>query len=1026
MKQKEKVSNETAELHALRETIRKLEEKLQEEELRFEALTDTSLQGIVIAQGRPLRIVYASRPVAGMLGFSREESVSSSPEQIEQMIHGQDRSDLLSRYEDRLEGKQVSSRYEARIVRKNGEVRWLEIFSSRIQFGGKPAVQSAFVDITERKRAEEALRESEGKYRRIFENVQDVFYQVDKKGNIIDISPSIERYSEYKREELIGRPVTDVYANPSDREKLLAEISRKGEVIDFELELRAKSGRKVIASVNSHVLFSETGEPLGIEGSLRDITERKKSEGALRASEERYRLLFFESPVGIFYFDTDLHVTDFNNQFAQILQSRGELILGLDMKNIKDQRVLPAIRQAAMGEEAVYEGPYEVTTSSAQIWVLLKTAPVYDEKGKVKGGIGIVEDMTKRREVEREIFVLAQALKSIRDCVSITDMKDNILFVNDAFTKTYGYASAELLGRPMGIVRSSSNPSRVFQEILPATLRGGWEGEILNRRKDGTEFPVYLSTSVVRDAEGNPIALIGAATDITERKLAEQRLRESEERYRSLIDSARDVIFTATPHGMITSLNPSFETTTGWKRSDWIGKTYNDLFHHEDLVGSREYFLRALTGESVPMREIRIHTKEGGYVLGEFTITPQMMDGRIVGLLGVARDVTERRRLEEQYRHAQKMESLGTLAGGIAHDFNNILAIILGHASLLPRNQVASPKQTASIDAILKATNRGAALVGQLLTFASKSDVLFESVQVNDIVTEITKLIGETFPKAIAITTQLEPNLPRVVADPTQIHQLLLNLCVNARDAMRRGGTLSVATSEVAGDTVTDRFADAAAANYVVLQVSDNGEGMDLETKSRIFEPFFTTKEKGKGTGLGLATVYGVVESHGGFIDVESVLGVGTTFHVYLPAQVVGGKDTRPTMEPALESPGGTETILIVEDEEMLRDLVKNVLASRGYTVLTAADGLEAVEMYSLHKNQIGLVVADVGLPGLAGNEVFARMKETNPDVKVILASGFLEPGFKSEILIDGAKEVIRKPYQPNDLLRSIRRALDS
>jgi two-component system, cell cycle sensor histidine kinase and response regulator CckA len=1026
MKAKVKTTDQMSELLSLRESMRTLKEKLKESEGRYNALTDTSLQGIVIVQGLPIRVVYASRPVSNILGYSAEEILAATPDQIQNFMYGEDRPEVLSKYESRLEGKTVPPHYEARVTRKDGALRWLEIFSSRIKYEGKPAVQAAFVDITERKRAEEALRESEGKYRRIFENVQDVFYQVDKQGNIIDISPSIERYSEYTRDELIGRPVTDVYANPSDREKLLAEISLKGEVVDFELPLKAKSARTITTSVNAHVLFSEAGETLGIEGSLRDISERKKSEEALRSSEERYRLLFFQSPVGIFDFDSDLHITDFNTQFAEILQSRRELLLGLDMKKINDQRVLPALRQAIAGKEGIYEGPYEATMSTAQIWVLMKTAPVYDENGSVRGGIAIVEDMTKRREVEREIFMLAQALKSTRDCVSITDMRDNVLFVNDAFAKTYGYAQEELLGQPVSMVRAASNPTDIYKDILPATLRGGWEGEILNRRKDGSEFPVYLSTSVVRDAEGNPIALIGVATDITERRLADRLLRESEERFRSLIESARDVIFTATPHGTITSLNPAFETSTGWKRSEWLGKTYDDLFHHEDLAGSRDYFLRALSGEPVPMREIRIHTRDGGYVVGEFTITPQVQDGIIVGLLGVARDVTERHRLEEQFRHAQKMESLGTLAGGIAHDFNNILAIILGHASLLPRSQAVSPKQTASIDAILKATNRGAALVSQLLTFASKSDVLFESVQTNDIVTEITKLISETFPKTIAISTQLDPDLPHVLADPTQMHQLMLNLCINARDAMRKGGTLSIVTSQVAGDMVTNRFADAAAANYVVLQVSDNGEGMGPTTKSRIFEPFFTTKEKGKGTGLGLATVYGIVESHGGFIDVDSAPGFGATFHVYLPAQAIAGKDPHPTPETAIDSPGGSETILVVEDEEMLRDLVKSVLASRGYTILTASDGMEAVELFMLHRNTVDLVVADVGLPGLAGNEVFVRLKQIDPQIKVILASGFLEPGFKSEILSAGAKEVIRKPYQPNELLRSIRRALDT
>ncbi len=1015
-----------AELQSLRERVRELKQRLKESEERYRALTDTSLQGIVIVQGIPLRIVYASRPVSMIIGYSIDEILSASPEQIQNLLYGEDRRAVLKKYESRLEGKAIPPHYEARITRKDGEMRWLEIFSSRIEYEGKTAVQAAFVDITERKRAEEALRESEGKYRRIFENVQDVFYQVDNEGRILDISPSIERYSGYTREELIGKPVTDVYANTSDSEKLLSEISRRGEVSDYELQLKVKSGSSIATSVNAHVLYSEAGEPMGIEGSLRDMSERRRSELLLRSSEERYRQLFYQSPVGIFYFDSSLRITDFNTQFEEILQTTRERLLGLDLSKLRDQRVLPAIRGAVAGLEGQYEGQYETTTSSVQLWVLMKTAPVYDEKGRVQGGVGIVEDMTKRREVEREIFMLAQALKSIRDCVSITDLDDNILFVNDAFAKTYGYSPAELLAKSVRSVRSENNPARVMEEILPATLRGGWEGEILNKRKDGSEFPVYCSTSVVRDPDGSPIALIGAATDITERKRAEQRLRESEEQYRSLVDSARDVIFTATPHGVITSLNPAFEIATGWQRSEWVGKTYYDLFHHDDLSGSREHFLRALQGQPVPMLEIRIRTKGGEYVVGEFTTTPQLQDGKIVGLLGVARDVTERKRLEEQFRQSQKMESLGTLAGGIAHDFNNILAIILGHASLLTQSQHSPGKQIASAEAIIKATNRGAALVSQLLTFASKTDVVFESVSINEVVQEITKLVAETFPRSIVITTRLDPDLPTIVADPTQLHQMVLNLCINSRDAMPRGGSLSLVTTLVDGEAVGGQFAVAGAVQYVVLQVSDTGAGMDEATKRRVFEPFFTTKEKGKGTGLGLATVYGIVESHGGFIDVESELGVGTTFQIYLPAQTSLTEQPERTRKPAQDVPRGSETILVVEDEEMLRDLVKNVLNAKGYSAITAGDGVEAVELYMLHRREISLVVADVGLPRLTGSEVYLKLKRINPRVKVILASGFLEPGFTSDIMQSGVREVIRKPYQPDELLRCIRRVLDT
>ena len=397
-----------------------------------------------------------------------------------------------------------------------------------------------------------------------------------------------------------------------------------------------------------------------------------------------------------------------------------------------------------------------------------------------------------------------------------------------------------------------------------------------------------------------------------------------------------------------------------------------------------------------------------------------------MGLIGVARDVTDRKRLEDQYRHAQKMESLGTLAGGIAHDFNNILAIILGHASLIPRNQGNPAKQTVNIDSVIQASHRGAALVRQLLTFASKSDVLFESVQLNEVVSETTRLLGETFPKTITVRLQLEQSLPPIIADPNQLHQLLLNLCINARDAMPKGGTLSITTTFVGRERLPGHFPNVGSRTYIVLQVSDTGQGMDQATKHRIFEPFFTTKEKGKGTGLGLATVYGILESHGGFVDVDSEVGVGSTFHVYFPTQLISEETSDPQQASLDDVPGGAETILIVEDEVMLQEMLKTILVAKGYQVLTASDGIEALEVYSLHREEIGLVIADIGLPRLAGSEVFLRLKQNNPAIKVILASGFLEPALKAEMIKAGAKEIIQKPYQPNDFLRSVRKALDT
>ena len=384
-----------------------------------------------------------------------------------------------------------------------------------------------------------------------------------------------------------------------------------------------------------------------------------------------------------------------------------------------------------------------------------------------------------------------------------------------------------------------------------------------------------------------------------------------------------------------------------------------------------------------------------------------------------------KRGLEAQLQQAQKLESIGTLASGIAHDFNNILGIILGYSSLLERLREDPQRHSESVEAIKKATQRGADLVKQLLVFARKHEALLESLSVNALITEITKLLKETFPKTISISTFLQQDLPTLVADVSQIHQVLLNLLVNARDAIPDQGSISITTKTIEGDTIISRFPKATARQYIQIEVTDTGIGMDEATHLRIFEPFFTTKGPGKGTGLGLAVVFGIIEHHSGFIDVRSALGEGTIFNVYLPIPERTIKEVQEARK-IQELTGGTETILIIEDEEMLRELLRSSLVLQGYTVLTAQDGKQGVEIYQSHQKEIAVVVSDIGLPFLGGHEVFNRIRKINPKAKVILASGFFEPEIRSEMYKAGLKEFIQKPYLVGEVLQKIREVLDN
>ena len=441
-------------------------------------------------------------------------------------------------------------------------------------------------------------------------------------------------------------------------------------------------------------------------------------------------------------------------------------------------------------------------------------------------------------------------------------------------------------------------------------------------------------------------------------------------------------------------------------RSRKDGSELFDLVRQGETIDTHEMELRQRNGEPV-------------YVVARF-LGRFNEQGELTELQGYLFNDTKRKRLEQQLMQAQKMEGLGTLAGGIAHDFNNILAIILGYTTRLEKWQTEPGHIPGAIKVIKDAVERGAALVQQLLTSARQTEARLSSVDLNDLIRELEKMLQATFPKMISFDLRLDPALPHITADRSQIHQVLLNLCVNARDAMPSGGTITLETSMTTGAEISEYFSGAEPGTYVSVRVRDTGTGMTRQEKAHIFEPFYTTKERGKGTGLGLSVVYGVVNSHRGFVHVESEINKGTTFCIYLPLQhsleSISGNGAAPLGQRI-----SSKTILLVEDEEMLRELGVTILEGEGYHVLAAKDGMEAVEMFEAHSDNIGLVVCDLGLPRLGGRDAFMRMKEQKPSVRAIVASGYLEPNLRSEMLKAGVIDTIQKPYDFREMLEKIR-----
>lgn len=635
----------------------------------------------------------------------------------------------------------------------------------------------------------------------------------------------------------------------------------------------------------------------------------------------------------------------------------------------------------------------------------------------VRRALGESQTRSELRLARANLRAQAELLDHARDCIILCDADDTIRYWNRGCERTYGWTKEEAVGKNVHALLQTQFADGAVNLEKALGEQPHWEGELKQVRRDGTPISVTSHWTLKGTTAESSRLLIN--TDITAQKNAESALRRSEERYRRFIEEDLTGNLIIRPDGSILTCNPAFVRSFGFASAD-EAVTANFLSLLRNRKDGAELFASVRQEGAVERHELEMRQPGGDpvYVAARF-VGSFDEGGELVEMQGYLFNDTRRKRLEQQLIQAQKMEGLGTLAGGIAHDFNNILAIILGYSTQLEK-RISKPEQvSAAVKVIKEAVERGAALVQQLLTSARQAEARFSSLDLNALFRELEKMLQATFPKMINFELHLQPNFPFIKADRSQIHQVLLNLCVNARDAMPNGGSITLETSLVPGEQIAEYFTGANARQYACIRVRDTGEGMTPDVKAHIFEPFFTTKERAKGTGLGLSVVYGVVNNHEGFIQVESAPGAGTTFNIYLP---VDQSQERIGGDFSLEAPGSREPqmILLVEDEEMLRDLGVQILEGEGYRVLPARDGVEAVELFIANRDNIGLVVCDLGLPRMGGRDAFMKMKEIKPSVRAIVASGYLEPSIRSEILRAGVVDTIQKPYDFREMIEKI------
>ena len=719
---------------------------------------------------------------------------------------------------------------------------------------------------------------------------------------------------------------------------------------------------------------------------------------------------------------------------AEMLENDG-LVYNTITLDSDRRAVLGAIARAVETRET-YVIEYRIRTKSGGVkWVSEKGAGEYDADGRPVAVQGMIVDVTALKANELALREAEERLRSIFDNTAEgifqTDSEGRYLKVNAALARIYGYESAqEMMGELTDIQRQLYvDPQRRGQFIERIERRdrvSNFESQV--RRRDGAVIWITENARAVRDGEGRLVYYEGTVEDITERRSAEEALAKERKMLRTLIDASPDIIYVKDTTGRYLLSNLAHTRNLGMNEPiEIVGRKPEDFF-----VPFRAARLAAedakilVSGNAVINREeVRIaeNNEQRWFLCNKLPLTTP--EGNIRGVLSISRDITEHKQTAEQLRQSQKMEAIGRLAGGVAHDFNNILTAILGYTEIVSSNVEDGTELRRDIDEIHAGGLRAAALTQQLLAFSRRQVSVPQALNLNRLISGMRGMFRRLIGEHIEIETVLDPGIGLVKADPHQIEQVILNLVVNARDALGENGRIIIRTGELHLDSISaNQKLEVMPGRYVRMAISDNGAGIPAEIIERIFEPFFTTKERGKGTGLGLATCYGIVKQSDGHIFVESKPGFGTTFSVYLPVTADRAERTAPGAAQGGIA-GGTESILIVEDDAAVRRLTWTFLKKLGYHVIEAADGVEALALAHEHGESISLVITDVVMPRMGGRQLAEHLADVIPDARILFTSGYNEEEMLTRGIVAEQIPFLPKPYRTEELARRVRALLD-
>ncbi len=767
------------------------------------------------------------------------------------------------------------------------------------------------------------------------------------------------------------------------------------------------------------------------------VTQGQRTDDGLQDINQALDVLIDASPAAIVCVDLAGNVHVWNPAAERIFGWRKDEMLGQPLSVVVPEQQQEIYRNvcASVNQGDRISG-LEVQArrkDGSIIDVSVSRAPLHGMDGEIRGAMDIILDVTGRKQAEAQVRLLATALESAANAVVITDRSGNITWVNAASTAITGYSAAEVLALNPPILASGKHDSP-FSRSMWNTILGGqvWQGEVINHRKDGRLYIESQTITPVRDDKGEVTHFIAIKQDITEQKQAEQRLRESERRFSEIAEFNQAIIHASTlgiatydgESGQCLSCNQAMAAAIGAPTERVLKQNFRQIESWK-VSGLLTMAEQVLAAGAPQQRDFQLVTTFGKNVSFDCVLVPFVAKGR-PSLLLMFGDITERRQTEQQLRQAQKMEAIGLLAGGIAHDFNNLLGVIIGYSELLLDRLDPINPMHKDVERIKTAGDRAAVLTRRLLAFSRKQVLQPKVLDLNTVLADTEKLLQRLIGEDIELLVVPGHALGRVKADPGQLEQIIMNLAVNARDAMPEGGTLTLETMNVELDQdYAAQHPPTQPGSYIMLAMTDTGCGMDAETQARIFEPFFTTKEVGKGTGLGLSIVYGIVKQSGGYIWVNSKPGMGTSFKIYLPIADGHVELERPRVEVERARPA-SETILIAEDDAGLRMLTQRSLQEAGYTILEAADPAEAVEISERYQGPIHLMVTDVVMPGMNGRELADRLTPIHPEMKVLYVSGYTDEAIVHHGALDPGVAFLPKPFSPKALIRKVAEVLDA